>query len=112
MSTQDIKPDPAAALQQLLSTLEFVKVVTHLKECSKTGPALARMMTDAQHGTENIDLICTALVALQGMLGRMMVTGHEKDAEVVMPQLVAFMERLGDEHEGPSADDADPSVLH
>ncbi len=112
MNTQDTKLDPAAALQQLLSTLEFVKIVTHLKGCNKTGPSLARMVLDETHGTENIDLICTALVSLQAMLGKMKVSGHAKEAAEVEPLLLAFMERLAAEHETPSALDADDSVAH
>lgn len=112
MTTPETKIDPSVALNQMLATLEFVKIVTHLKSCSKTGPALARMVVDPKHGEANVELICTALVALQGLLGKMITTGNEAEAREVQPLLLDFMSRLGDEHEAPSAEEADTSVVH
>jgi hypothetical protein len=110
------KPDASlnidSAVRQMLATLEFVKIVTHLKECPKTGPALSRMVLDPTHGEENIHLLCTALVSLQGLLGQMIAKGNAKEAEEVQPLLLAFMERLGNEHEALSVADAATSVVH
>lgn len=98
--------------RHVLATLEFAKIVSHLTDCEKTGPSLARMVTDPEHGKAYIELLCTSLVALQGLISKLRLEGNDEVAEVPEAALLSFMERLGNEHGGPDDIAADLSVVH